>query len=143
MSLMNDVLMEREKDGTKVNVWFFLKILVGTILLVKAGDGLFPIFARTNYGPEAQELFNNLGSLPSVNIAITTLHFIVGGFILWNTLVPLFVAIAFPIFLFATFFEFAYGMAILPQLLAIFGLLSCAALIYHYRGRFTQVFVKN
>ncbi|MEC7275731.1 MAG: hypothetical protein VXV96_05365 [Bdellovibrionota bacterium] len=139
MSFLTDTITE-QKDGTKIDIWFFLKLLVGIVLLVKAGDGLFPIFEKASYGPEAQDLFRTLETFPSVNIAITIFHFLLGGFILWNILAPMATAAALPVFILATVFEFLYGTAIFPQLLAIAGLISCVALLYHYKGHYTDIF---
>ena len=141
MKIDSTVLDQRDNLG--LNIWTLLKVLVGAILLIKAGDGLFPIFPKSTYGPEAQDLFQSLKAMPSVNIAITTFHFIVGGFILWNAFVPIFLAAALPVFTLATVFEFLYGTALFPQMLAIVGLISCLALLYHYRGQYSTMFVKD
>lgn len=141
-TIQNSINVE-QKDGVKFSVWFFLKLFIGIILIVKAADGFFPIFAIESYNAEAQELFAALKKVPSVGISITAFHFIVGGFILWNTFAPIFVAIATPVFLLATIFEFIYGLALLPQVLALLGLASCVLLLVHYKGHYTDLFVKE
>jgi len=132
-----------QKDGTKLSVWFFIRLFLGVVLILKAGDGYFPIFEIESYTAEAQSFFNSLSKVPSVGMSITALHFILGTFILWNALVPIFVGISLPIFLLAVVFEFLYGTAMIPQVLAIMGLVSCIALLYHYRGHYTDIFQKD
>jgi hypothetical protein len=130
-----------QRDGTEFNVWIIAKLIVGTVLLIKAADGYFTLWSLDNYSLEGREIIKTVQESGAANFVVTTIHFVAGGFLIWNTLVPAFSIVATCIFAFATSFELIYGASTISQVIVLIGLALSIALSLRYRNKLNKVLV--
>jgi hypothetical protein len=129
-----------QKDGVELNGWFFVQLVLGLILIVKAADGFMPMFDSVDYSPRAQALFSSIDSVSQIRAFIVLMHFVVGSMLLFNIFTAVGVSLSLPVMLNATVFEWLYGEGISQQIVTSIGFGASLLMIYHYKDFFRVIF---
>lgn len=134
-----DIIFDHKEDF-KGTFTLILQVFVGAVLLIKAVDGILPLFPLEYYTTEAKELLWPMNSTPLISAMIVGVHVLIGTFLIFNFLVPFTLMLSLPLIAFAFTFEFLYGTYMLPQVLTAMALMSLAGLFFYHIEFFKNFF---
>jgi hypothetical protein len=117
-----------------------LQIFVGSVLLIKAVDGILPLFPLEYYTDEAQNLMMSMESTPLMSGLIVGVHVLLGTFLIFNFFVPFTLMLSAPLVGFAFAFELLYGSYALPQVLTTLAVVSLVGLLFYHSEFFKSFF---
>jgi hypothetical protein len=129
-----------QKDGVEINGWYFVQLILGLVLIVKAADGFMPLFDSLEYSPKAQALFAGIQDVSQIRAFIVLMHFLIGSMLLFNIFTAVGVSLALPVMLNATLFEWLYGQGVAQQVVTTIGFGASLLMIYNYKDFFKMIF---